>query len=210
MGVTTMHVLIWAPTPGAAEEMQAVLGNTADRYTVAAAWPDVVSSLEDDFPDLILVERAALTRMEAATLFSLTEPGRWPPVILLDASAAGARDGVALARRLAQAARRSYQIGELCIDTRKKRVGFRERWVTLPPLQYRLLLTLAKRAGEVVSYRDLLQAVWGYDGDDNEARELLKVHIRQIRRRLGLHPEEHPYIRSVRGFGYMLAPPGED
>jgi DNA-binding response OmpR family regulator len=55
-----------------------------------------------------------------------------------------------------------------------------------------------------------LRVVWGYEAEESEARELVKVHIRQIRRRLGLDPEKYPYIRSVRGFGYMLAPPDED
>lgn len=210
MEVSTMHVLILAPTPGAAEEMRATLGDMVDRYTVALTWADAISHLENDSPDLVLIERTSLTRMEPATLLNLAEPGRWPPLILVDAPAAGARDGVTLTKRFVEAWPPSYQIGELRIDTRKKRAGLGERLVTLPPLQYRLLLALAKRAGEVVSYRELLQAVWGYDGEDNEARELLKVHIRQIRRRLGLDPEEHPYIRSVRGFGYMLALPEED
>ena len=121
------------------------------------------------------------------------------------------RSGILPTRRLADNSSPTfYRVGELGIDTRKKRAGLGERWVTLPPLQYRLLLTLAQRAGEVVSYQELLCEVWGYKGEDREARELLKVHIRQIRRRLGLDPEEHPYIRSVRGFGYMLAPPEED
>jgi len=206
--VSIMHVLIFSPTHSAAEELRAALAGAADRCTVAITWPEVLSSLEDDPPDLILIERVALTRMEPTTLLNLTEPGRWPPLILVDAPATRVRDGVVLTRRFAPFP--VYQIGELRIDTRKKRVGFGDRWVRLPPLQYRLLLTLVRRAGEVVSYRELLRAVWGYDGEDNEARELLKVHIRQIRRRLGLDPEEHPYIRSVRGFGYMLAPPEED
>jgi DNA-binding winged helix-turn-helix (wHTH) protein len=210
MEVTKMHVLIFAPTLSAGEEMQATLGDAADRYTVAAIWPDVLASIKDDPPDLILIERAALARFEPTTLLNLTEPGCWPPLMFVDMPATHASDGVVLTQRLIKAPPRTYEIGELCIDTRKKRAGIGERWVTLPPLQYRLLLTLAKRAGEVVSYRDLLRAVWGYEGEDNEARELLKVHIRQIRRRLGLDPEEHPYIRSVRGFGYMLAPPEED
>ena len=205
-----MHVLIFAPTLSAGEEMQATLGDTADRYTVAAIWPEVLASVKNDPPDLILVERAALARLEPTTLLNLTEPGCWPPLMFVDVPATHASDGIVLTKRLTQAPPLTYQIGELCIDTRKKRAGIGKRWVTLPPLQYRLLLTLAQRASEVVSYRDLLRAVWGYDGDDNEARELLKVHIRQIRRRLGLDPEEHPYIRSVRGFGYMLAPPEED
>ena len=204
-----MHVLIFAPTLGAGEEMQAALGDAAERYTLAVIWPDVLSSIKEDHPDLILAERAALARLEPTTLLNLVEPGCWPPMMLVDMPTTGPKKGVALARRLPKGSVPTYRIGELCIDTRKKRAGLGECWVTLPPLQYRLLLTLAERAGEVVSYRDLLQAVWGYDGEDNEARELLKVHIRQIRRRLGLDPEEHPYIHSVRGFGYMLAPPEE-
>lgn len=187
-----------------------VLGDAAERYTVAVTWPDVISSLAEDPPDLVLIERAALSPVEPTTLLNLTQPGRWPPLVFVDTPAAGARDALTLAGRIAQAAFPLYQIGDLHIDTRKKRVGIGKRWVTLPPLQYRLLLALAKRAGEVVSYRQLLREVWGYEGDDSEARELLKVHVRQIRRRLQLHSQEHDYIRSVRGFGYMLAPPGED
>lgn len=206
-----MHVLIFAPTLGAGEEMQSTLGDAAERYTLAATWSDVLSSIKGDQPDLILIERTALARLEPTTLLNLTEPGCSPPLMFVDAQDAKARNGVLLTRRLANASPPShYQVGELRIDTRKKRAGLGERWVTLPPLQYRLLVTLAQRAGEVVSYQELLRAVWGYEGEDSEARELLKVHIRQIRRRLGLDPEEHPYIRSVRGFGYMLATPEED
>jgi len=210
MEVNTMHVLIFAPTVGAGEEMQAAVGDAADRYTVVAAWSDVLSCIEDDSPELILVDRAALVRLEPTSLLNLMEPDRWPSLMFVDAPAACAREGVALAGRLARARSPIYQVGNLWIDTRKKRAGLGERWCTLPPLQYRLLLALAKRAGEVVSYQDLLREVWGYDGEDSEARELLKVHIRQIRRRLGLDPKKHHYIRSVRGFGYMLVPPGED
>jgi DNA-binding response OmpR family regulator len=82
--------------------------------------------------------------------------------------------------------------------------------VALPPIQYRLLLALARRAGEVVTCKELIRTVWGYEAEEIESRELVKVHIRQIRRRLGLDPEQHYYIHSVRGFGYMLAPPDEN
>lgn len=205
-----MHVLIFAPEVSAAERMQAALGDAGGRYTLATTWSDVLASLADNPPDLILVERAALARLEPTTMLSLMEPSRWPPLLLVDTPASGAREGVATARRLGRAAFPLYQVGELRIDTRKKRVGLGERWVTLPPLQYRLLLALAKRAGEVVSYQELLRAVWGYEGEDKEARELLKVHVRQIRRRLRLHSEERHYIHAVRGFGYMLAPPDEN
>ena len=205
-----MHILILASTSGVAEEMQATLGDMADRYTVAAAWSDTISSLEHDRPDLILIERAALMRMELTTLLNLTEPGRWPPLLLADAPAADARDAAIVTQRLVQTAPLYYQIGELCIDTRRKRARLGERWVTLPPIQYRLLLTLAEHSGEVIACQQLLRLVWGYDAGEIEARELVKVHIRQIRRRLRLDPEERSYIRSVRGFGYVLATPDED
>ena len=205
-----MHILILAPTPSTAEQLQAALGDTADRYTVATAWSEVESLLTKDLPNLILVERAALTQIELATLLNLAQPGRWPPLLLVSAAAAGAKDGIAVVQRLTQEAPHYYEIGDLCIDTHKKRAGLGGRWVALPPIQYRLLLALAKRAGEVIDCQELLRLVWGYDAGEIEARELVKVHIRQIRRRLGLDPEKHYYIRSVRGFGYMLAPPGED
>jgi len=207
-----MHILMLASTPDAAKEMRAALDDAADCYTIAINWPDFLSFLEDTSPDLLLVERSILARAESAVLLNLMKPGLWPPLLVVDVPVADARGGFALAKRLSRVSSSSHQVqvGELRIDIRKKRVGLGERWVTLPPLQYRLLLTLARRAGEVVGYRELFQAVWGYDGEDREARELLKVHVRQIRRRLGLDPEERPYIRSVRGFGYMLASPGED
>jgi DNA-binding response OmpR family regulator len=206
-----MHILILAPTAGAAEKMQTVLSSIAHRCSVAETWRDVLTALHSDRPDLILVERASLARMELATLSNLTASDHWPPLLLVDGPTAGLRDGVAAVQHLTQAVLPSYyQVGDLRVDTRKKRAGLGERWVTLPPIQYRLLLTLAKQAGEVVEYQELMREVWGYKGEDSEARELLKVHVRQIRRRLGLDPEGSYYIRSVRGFGYMLIPPDEE
>jgi DNA-binding response OmpR family regulator len=205
-----MHILILTSTPRVADEIRTTLDGAAERCTVASTWPEAISALEDDPPDLILVERATLSREgQPSPLLRLAEPNLWPPLILIDTPSVDAASGVLLAKRLLKAVPPSYQIGDLCIDTRKKRAGLGDHWVNLPPLQYRLLLTMARRAGEVVSYRELLRAVWGYDGADNEARELLKVHIRQIRRRLGLDIDKNLYIRSVRGFGYMLAPPDE-
>jgi DNA-binding response OmpR family regulator len=47
--------------------------------------------------------------------------------------------------------------------------------------------------------------VWGYQGEEGEARELLKVHINRTRHKMrGLAEGGDRYIQSVRGFGYML------
>jgi DNA-binding response OmpR family regulator len=51
----------------------------------------------------------------------------------------------------------------------------------------------------------LLEQVWGYPGDDEEAKELSKVHINRIRQKMrAIAPEADLPILSVRGFGYML------
>lgn len=206
-----MYILILAPTASAAEKMQTTLSSIVHRCSVAETWTDVLTSLKSGRPDLILVERGSLAQMELATLSNLTEPGYWPPLLLVDGPTPGMRDGVAAVQHLARAPLPPYyQVGDLRVDTHKKRAGLGERWVTLPPIQYRLLLALAKQASKVVGYQELMREVWGYDGEDSEARELLKVHVRQIRRRLGLDPEKSYYIRSVRGFGYMLASPDEE
>lgn len=205
-----MDILLVTRVEGAAEKLQASVGDgQTDRYTTVTTWADALSAMEEGQPDLVIIERSAIPKIGPDAGSSLLDAGRWPPLILVDDLLAAAQGGVVLAKRLARSAPALYRIGDLRIDTRKKRAGLAGRWTTLPPLQYRLLLALAQRAGEVVGYRELLQAVWGYDGDAREARELLKVHIRQIRRRLKLDPKVNHYIHSVRGFGYMLAPPGE-
>jgi DNA-binding winged helix-turn-helix (wHTH) protein len=205
-----MHILILATTSDVASEMQSSLGNIADRYTVVATWAGVFPLLKNDRPDLILVERSVLTQTNLSTLNSLAGLDRWPPLLLVDAPGNRTALGVKIAKRITQGSPLYYRIGDLHIDTRKRRARVSEHWVTLPPIQYRLLLTLAKRSGEVLDCQELLRAVWGYEAEESEARELVKVHIRQIRRRLGLDPEKHHYIRSVRGFGYMLISPDED
>ncbi len=101
------------------------------------------------------------------------------------------------------------RVGSLVIDHGRKQVIWRGQPVQLPPLQFKILTVLARRAGQVVSHADLVREVWGIEADDPEARELLKVHIRQIRKRLGLDPERGEVLVSVRGFGYMLTSPEE-
>ena len=205
-----MHITVLASSPDAAQKLATVLNNKADRCTAAASWAELFASLERNTPDIVLVERAALAHAELASLLRLAQPGRWPPILLIGFGSGEIETGLAAARRLAENAPASIAVGDLRIDTRRKRATIGDRWVALPPIQYRLLLTLARHAGEVIGSRELLREVWGYEASQIEARELVKVHIGQIRRRLGLDREAHHYIHSVRGFGYMLAPPEDD
>jgi DNA-binding winged helix-turn-helix (wHTH) protein len=204
-----MHIAILSLDASFEARVRDAFAPDRHRYTVAPGWSEIASSFDADRPDLVVVERQALSRASLADLAKIAGPGRWPPVLIADEEISLLAQGLAAAGRLAGADPQYYEIGKLRIDTRRKRATIGERWVALPPLQYRLLLTLARRSGEVLDAQQLLRIVWGYESTAVEARELVKVHIRQIRRRLGLHPDRYHYIRSVRGFGYVLAPPDE-
>jgi len=176
--------------------------------------------LEAQPPDLLIAECWQL-EVNGATLFRALR--RWPyrPLILpitrppalgpdeLAIEAQRLQSTVAqLQHRLSEHEGEALRVGDLVVDMVSKRVLFHGQPVTLPPIQFRLLAYLAQNAGRVVGAQELLKAVWGYEGDEAEARELVKVHVRQIRRRLGLEAQHPDYVQSVRGFGYVVTPPG--
>ncbi|AXB41443.1 response regulator transcription factor [Amycolatopsis albispora] len=68
--------------------------------------------------------------------------------------------------------------------------------------EFRLLSELAAAGGDVVTREQLLQRVWGYDyfGDTR----LLDVHIRRLRRKVELDPDEPALVLTVRGVGYRV------
>ena len=201
-----MHIAILALSPGFADTVKDAFSADRHRCTVAVGWPEIVAFLNTDRPDLVVVERQALGQVTVLDLAQVAANGPWPPLLITGAEITGIAQALVSAGQLGPGEPQYLRVGNLRIDTRRKRATIGERWVALPPIQYRLLLTLARRANEVVTSQELLRIVWGYDASPIEARELVKVHIRQIRRRLGLDPKKHHYIRSVRGFGYLLGP----
>ena len=101
------------------------------------------------------------------------------------------------------------QIGRLRIHAGRMRVAMDDRWVRLPPIQFRILQHLAANTNEVVSHRELISVVWGVEAADDEGRrDVLKVHIRHLRRMLGT--DYQGYIQTLRGQGYALIDPDAD
>jgi DNA-binding winged helix-turn-helix (wHTH) protein len=178
---------------------------------------EAVDLLADGPAAVIAVERTALEAGGPALMAAVRNSTRLPVVLPVETgerrpSPADCRRVIA-AMRLAHPAKRpiaALRVGKLTIDLARKRVRLRGRWLSLPPTQYRLLTVLAQHRGQVVGYCELLKEVWGYNGDENEARELLKVHVRLIRRKLGLNPQTGEYLRAVRGFGYILVDPDKE
>ena len=117
-----------------------------------------------------------------------------------------ARLRVAL-RHAAHTAERSDEapiaVGEIHIDLVHRRVMQAGSEVHLTPLEYRLLATLAKHAGKVLTQRQLLTEVWGPPYADQS--HYLRVYMAQLRRKLEADPTRPKYLLTEAGVGYRLA-----
>jgi two-component system KDP operon response regulator KdpE len=93
--------------------------------------------------------------------------------------------------------------GKLSIDFSSQEVYLGGKAVKLTSTEYRLLCYLANNARRTVSQRTLLQKVWGPEYVDTP--EHLKVHIHNLRHKLGDNPPR--LIITEPGRGYKFVPP---
>ena len=95
-------------------------------------------------------------------------------------------------------------IGDFVIDVPQHRVVVRGQETHLTPKQFDLLVVLAEHAGQVLTHRALLHAVWGTNADQPE---YLRVHIGQLRKKIETS-EEPRYIVTEPWIGYRFYPTG--
>lgn len=114
-----------------------------------------------------------------------------------------ARLRAVLRRSGAKVADGPLRIGGLTIDPRTRQVSLDGKHVDLSRKEFDLLLALARRAGEVVTKRELLADVWrqSYGG------RTVDVHLSWLRRKLGETAADPRYLHSVHGVGVRLAAP---
>ncbi len=206
--------------PQVAHDLQLLLEGQGHRVRMAGSIAEALPLLELAPAEVLLAECAQL-ELNGAPLFRFLHRGGQCPAILPvslspppsfagDLERLHAMAGQVQRLLAPQAGAGTLRVGDLAIDLAAKRVLLHNQQVALPPIQFRLLAYLAENAGRVVGARELLKAVWGYEGNEAEARELVKVHVRQIRRKLGLEAQRADYVQSVRGFGYIVTPPRGD
>jgi two-component system, LytTR family, response regulator len=94
------------------------------------------------------------------------------------------------------------QVADLTVDVRGRTVRRADAAVTLRPKEFDLLVALIKRAGDVVTRRDLLHEVWGYN--DDVVSRTVDTHMAELRRKLGHHAGEPGHIATVSRVGYRL------
>ncbi len=102
---------------------------------------------------------------------------------------------------------RRLDVGDLHIDLRAHEVRRDGVPVGLSPTEFKLLVALATRPGEVIDYGKLVQDSMGYEAEPWEAKELIKRHVYALRHKIEANPAAPQYILNVRGIGYRLASP---
>jgi two-component system, OmpR family, KDP operon response regulator KdpE len=95
-----------------------------------------------------------------------------------------------------------FVVGDLRVDLARRHVYIADQQVHLTPIEYKLLTTLVRYAGRVVTHRQLLQEGWG--PGHTEANHYLRVYMGQLRHKLEVDPARPRYLVTEPGVGYRL------
>jgi DNA-binding response OmpR family regulator len=97
----------------------------------------------------------------------------------------------------------SAEFGEVRVDLRRHDVVRAGQRFTLSPVEFRLLEYLIEHRGSVVPREELLENVWGLDGDT--LSRTVDVHIAALRKKIEADPRYPRFLLTVKGAGYKLA-----
>lgn len=182
-------------------------------------------------PDLLLVDLGLPDADGLKIVRAIREWSPTPVVVLsartmeeqkIQALDAGADDYVTkpfsapeLLARVRAALRRSVrnaeqlpilQIGPIAIDLIRRTAIAPDAELHFTPLEYRVLESLARQSGMIVTQRQLINEVWGPDklGDTRS----LRVCIKNLRQKIEPDPSRPNYLLTEAGVGYRLVLPG--
>jgi two-component system KDP operon response regulator KdpE len=96
----------------------------------------------------------------------------------------------------------TIEVGELRIDLARRLVCIARQEVHLTPIEYKVLVTLARKAGTVLTYQQLLKEVWG--PDYSTQKHYLHVYMAHLRTKLEPDPTKPRFLVTELGVGYRL------
>lgn len=94
----------------------------------------------------------------------------------------------------------AVQIGPLTLDVTGHQVLKNGTPISLTPLEFNLLLTLAQKPKQVFTREMLLEKVWGYHYKADT--RLVNVHVQRLRSKIEDDPDNPKIVTTVRGIGY--------
>jgi DNA-binding response OmpR family regulator len=232
--VTEQTILVVDDEEAIAEAVRARLQSEGFQVVVAGDGPEAIGLCEQVHPDLVVLD-LMLPGMDGLEVCRQIQRDRWVPVLMLTARteeadkvagfAVGADDYLTkpfslreLVVRVRAILRRMERIGALpadepidraglAIDQSRRTVALDGSYVQLTPLEFEILLTLARTPGVVFTREQLMDKVWGYR--DYAGGRVVDSHVARIRRKMGEDGAEPRFIRTVHGVGYAFREPAE-
>lgn len=101
----------------------------------------------------------------------------------------------------------SVAFGEVRVDLVARVVRRQEHEVHLTPLEYKLLLTMIKHDGKVLTHRYLLREVWG--PSDSTELHYVRVFVANLRKKLERDPARPSHFLTEPGVGYRFTSEGQ-
>lgn len=96
-----------------------------------------------------------------------------------------------------------FTLDQLKVDLAARRVFVGEKEIHLTPIEYKLLTTLIRHAGKVLTHRVLLKEVWG--PHHVEESHYLRVFMANLRRKIETDPSQPRYLLTEQGVGYRFS-----
>ena len=95
-----------------------------------------------------------------------------------------------------------FEAGDLQVDLAARRVSRAGEEVHLTPTEYKLLTTLVRHAGKVLTHRQLLKDVWGSNYVNQS--HYVRVYMGQLRQKIEADPARPRLLLTEPGVGYRL------
>ena len=222
------RVLVVEDDPAAAEMLSIALRQAGFETAVVSEGSKAMPALRELKPDLVLLD-LMLPGMSGIDVCRAIRAESGIPIVVLTAKSdttdvvlgleSGADDYMIkppktqeLVARLRARLRRSdsepaeqLAIGDLVIDVSGHQVSRDGTLISLTPLEFDLLLALARKPRHVFTREVLLEQVWGYRHAADT--RLVNVHVQRLRSKIERDPEHPEVVLTVRGVGYKAGTP---
>lgn len=222
------RVLVVDDDPALAEMLTIVLRKEGFDTAVVSEGTKAMPAVHELKPDVVLLD-LMLPGMNGIDVCKAIRAESGVPIVMLTAKSdtvdvvlgleSGADDYVVkpfkpqeLVARLRTRLRRTESdpaeqltIGDLAIDVPGHQVSRDGEPISLTPLEFDLLLALARKPRQVFTREVLLEQVWGYRHAADT--RLVNVHVQRLRSKVERDPEHPEVVLTVRGVGYKAGVP---
>ncbi len=221
-------VLVVDDDAALAEMLSIVLRNEGFEPFVCHSGDQALAAFREHRPDVVLLD-LMLPGMDGIDVCKAIRAESGVPIVMLTAKSdtvdivvgleSGADDYVVkpfkpkeLVARIRARVRRTetepaeqLAIGDVTIDVPAHQVERAGEQIALTPLEFDLLVALARKPRQVFTREVLLEQVWGYRHAADT--RLVNVHVQRLRSKVERDPEHPEVVLTVRGVGYKAGPP---